>query len=262
MDKRRFEGKSVIITGGGGDIGLATAKYLAQEGARVALVDIQRLDEAREAVAHFGGPVYTYRCDVTDYLAVTEMVTSAVKDLGRIDLLFNNAGIQGEFAKVHTYPVEDFATVIQVNLIGAFHVLRAVSAHMVEHGGGAIVNTASMAGVAGPVNMAAYGASKAAIIGLTWTAAKDLAPYGVRVNAISPGFMGPGFMWDRQVDLQAAADSQYYDRDREVVARQMVGEVPMRRYGAIEEIPPTVAYLLSDESSYSTGINIKLSGGI
>lgn len=262
MGKRRFENKSVLITGGGGDIGLATAKYLAEEGARIALVDIQKLDEAARVLSDLNATVYTYQCDVTDYDAVTRMVESAVKDLGRIDFLFNNAGIQGEFAKIHTYPPDDFAKVIQVNLIGAFHVLRAVSAHMVEQGGGAIVNTASMAGVAGPVNMAAYGASKAAIIGLTWTAAKDLAPYKVRVNAISPGFMGPGFMWDRQVDLQAAADSQYYDSDREVVARQMVDEVPMRRYGAIEEIPPTVAYLLSDESSYSTGINIKLSGGI
>jgi NAD(P)-dependent dehydrogenase (short-subunit alcohol dehydrogenase family) len=262
MEKRRFEGKSIIITGGGGDIGLATAKYLAGEGARIALVDIQKLEEAARIVAGLGATVRTYRCDVTDYEAVTATVAAAIKDFGRIDLLFNNAGIQGEFSKIHTYPVDDFTKVISVNLIGAFHVLRAVSAHMVELGGGAIVNTASMAGVAGPVNMAAYGASKAAIIGLTWTAAKDLAPYGIRVNAISPGFMGPGFMWDRQVDLQAAADSQYYDRDRNVVARQMIGEVPMRRYGAIEEIPPTVAYLLSDDSSFSTGINIKLSGGI
>lgn len=110
--------------------------------------------------------------------------------------------------------------------------------------------------------MAAYGASKFALVGLTQTAAKDLAPYNIRVNAISPGYMGPGFMWDRQVDLQAAANSQYYDKDRNVVAKQMVGEVPLRRYGSIEEIPGTVAYLMSDDSSFTTGENIKISGGI
>ena len=97
---------------------------------------------------------------------------------------------------------------------------------------------------------------------MTQTAAKDLAPFGIRVNSISPGFMGPGFMWDRQVDLQAAAGSQYYDRDRNIVAQQMINTVPMRRYGGIEEIPGTVAYLMSDDSSYVTGVNIKISGGI
>ncbi|NCC14606.1 MAG: SDR family oxidoreductase, partial [Spirochaetia bacterium] len=112
------------------------------------------------------------------------------------------------------------------------------------------------------VNMAAYGASKFAMIGLTQTAAKDLAPFGIRVNSISPGFMGPGFMWDRQVDLQASVGSQYYDSDRSVVVKQMIGAVPLRRYGLIEEIPPTVMYLMSDDSSYITGVNIKLSGGI
>jgi len=152
--------------------------------------------------------------------------------------------------------------VIQVNLIGAFHVLRVVSSHMVERKRGVIVNTASMAGVDGPVNMAAYGASKFAMIGLTQTAARDLAPFHIRVNAISPGFMGPGFMWDRQVDLQAAVGSQYYDSDRDVVVKQMISAVPMRRYGHITEIPGTVAYLMSDDASYVTGVNIKLSGGI
>jgi NAD(P)-dependent dehydrogenase (short-subunit alcohol dehydrogenase family) len=262
MDRKRFDGACVIITGGAGDIGLATARYLADEGAHIALIDVKGLDEAANSLKEIGAVVRTYSCDVTDYSAVEKTVERIATEFGRIDHLFNNAGVQGEFAKVHLYPVDDFAKVIEINLVGLFHVLKAVSLYMADHGGGSIVNTASMAGVAGPVNMAAYGASKAAIIGLTKTAAKDLAPYKIRVNAISPGFMGPGFMWDRQVDLQAAAASQYYDADRNVVAQQMINEVPQRRYGAIEEIPPTVAFLLSEESSYSTGINIRLSGGI
>jgi len=259
---KRFVGKTILVTGGAGDIGLATAKSFASEGANIALVDIKGMDRAVEQLQPFGTKVMGFSCDVTSFDSVEKTVSDVVGEFGSIDLLFNNAGIQGEFEMLHRYPVEDFHRVIEVNLIGAFHVLRAVSAHMGERGGGVIVNTASMAGVDGPVNMAAYGASKFAIIGLTQTAAKDLAPFGIRVNSISPGFMGPGFMWDRQVDLQAAVGSHYYDSDRSIVAKQMIGAVPLRRYGLIEEIPPTVMYLMSDDSSYITGVNIKLSGGI
>jgi NAD(P)-dependent dehydrogenase (short-subunit alcohol dehydrogenase family) len=119
-----------------------------------------------------------------------------------------------------------------------------------------------MAGVDGPPNMAAYGVSKFGIIGLTQTAAKDLAPYNIRVNAISPAFMGPGFMWDRQVKLQAEANSQYFSSDPDTVAQQMIGSVPMRRYGNINEIPGTVVFLMSEDASYITGVNVPISGGI
>lgn len=260
--EKRFENKSIMITGGAGDIGFATAMRFASEGAKIALVDVKDMTDAVRQITNAGAKVRAYRCDVTDFSDVERTVDSIIADFGGIDLLFNNAGIQGAFQQLHRYPVDDFAKVIEVNLIGAFHVLRAVSAHMVENKGGAIVNTASMAGVDGPVNMAAYGASKFAMIGLTQTAAKDLAPFHIRVNSISPGFMGPGFMWDRQVDLQAAVGSQYFDSDRNVVVKQMISAVPMRRYGDIAEIPGTVAYLMSDDASYVTGVNIKLSGGI
>lgn len=262
METKKFSGKSIVVTGGAGDIGLATAVRFGNEGADVALIDVKEMATAKAKVQQTGATVRTYTCDVTDYAQVERTVASIALDFGGIDMLFNNAGIQGQFKQLHTYPVDDFAQVININLIGAFHVLRAVAIHMVAQKSGTIVNTASMAGVDGPVNMVAYGASKFAMIGMTQTAAKDLAPYGIRVNSISPGFMGPGFMWDRQVDLQAAVGSQYYDTDRNVVAKQMIGAVPLRRYGNIEEIPGTVAYLMSGDSSYVTGVNIKLSGGI
>ena len=262
MEKKQFSNKTIIVTGGAGDIGLTTAVRFGQEGANVALIDIKDMASAAFTVAKTGARVTTYTCDVTNYKEVEQTIAEIAKDFNHIDMLFNNAGVQGQFKQIHTYPVDDFAQVIQINLIGAFHVLRAVSAYMVDHGGGNIVNTASMAGVDGPVNMVAYGASKFAMIGMTQTAAKDLAPFNIRVNSISPGFMGPGFMWDRQVDLQAAVGSQYYDVDREMVAQQMINAVPMRRYGLMEEIPGTVVYLMSDDSSYVTGVNIKLSGGI
>ncbi len=262
MDKNRFADKVCVVTGGAGEIGISTAIRLAKEGADIALVDLKEMDSAVKRVKETGVRCKSYTCNVAAYDEVEECVKAIQKDFTKIDMLFNNAGIQGAFSQIHTYPVEDFHNVITVNLLGAFHVLRAVSAIMVEQKGGVIVNTASMAGVGGPVNMGAYGASKFALVGLTQTAAKDLAPYNIRVNAISPGYMGPGFMWDRQVDLQAAANSQYYDKDRNVVAKQMVGEVPMRRYGSIDEIPGTVSYLMSEDSSFITGENIKISGGI
>jgi NAD(P)-dependent dehydrogenase (short-subunit alcohol dehydrogenase family) len=127
--------------------------------------------------------------------------------------------------------------------------------------GGAIVNIASMAGVSGAPNMPAYSASKAAVIGLTKAAAKDLAPQGIRVNAVSPAFIGPGRMWETQVERQAAAGSQYYATDPDTVAEQMIGMVPMRRFGSVHEVASVVAFLLSDDASYVTGVNIEVSGG-
>jgi NAD(P)-dependent dehydrogenase (short-subunit alcohol dehydrogenase family) len=119
-----------------------------------------------------------------------------------------------------------------------------------------------MAGVEGAANMPAYSASKGAVMSLTRAASKDLAPLRIRVNAISPAFIGPGRMWDRQVALQAQAASQYYSTDPGVVAQEMVAMVPMRRMGSVEEVAATVMWLLSDESSYLTGQNIVISGGI
>lgn len=260
----RFQGQTAIITGGGGEIGLATAKRLASEGAAIALLDQdpEKLESALAQLIEAGATAESFICDVTDIAAVEQALSAVIERFTSIEILFNNAGYQGAFSLVHQYPTGEFDKVIQVNVIGAFHVLKVVSAHMAERGYGRIVNTASMAGVQGPPNMAAYGASKFAVVGLTETAAKDLAPHGIRVNAISPAFIGPGFMWDRQVQLQAEAGSQYFSSDSEIVAQQMIDSVPMRRYGGVDEIPGTVSYLLSDDASYVTGINVPISGGI
>ncbi|MCW4590704.1 SDR family oxidoreductase [Gluconacetobacter entanii] len=260
----KFSGKVALLTGAGGNIGLACAHRLARSGAAVALLDMnaQALQAAEKAVAAHGVKARSYVCDVTDIAAVRDTVAAVVAEFGAIDFLFNNAGYQGAFAPVQEYPEDDFARVMDINVRGAFHVLRTVSQHMVARRFGRIVNTASMAGVQGPPNMAAYGASKFAIIGLTEVASKDLAPYNIRVNAISPAFMGPGMMWDRQVELQAKVGSQYFSTDPKEVAKQMIGSVPMRRYGNIEEIPGVVEFLLGEDSSYMTGVNLPIAGGI
>jgi NAD(P)-dependent dehydrogenase (short-subunit alcohol dehydrogenase family) len=141
-------------------------------------------------------------------------------------------------------------------------VLSTVSAAMITAGlTGSIVSTASMAGITGAPNMSAYSASKAAIVGLTKSAAKDLAPAGIRVNAVSPAFIAPGRMWEKQVASQAATPSPYYADDPSEVARQMIRMVPLGRYGSTDEVARVVAFLLSDDASYITGINVEVAGG-
>lgn len=259
-----FAGKVTVVTGGAGDIGLATAKYLGERGAYIALLDIDedKLKKAQTQLQSSNIKTLAVRCDITDPEQVKNALDQIVAGLGSVDLLFNNVGYQGDFAPTHQYSLDDFQRVMNINVNGAFTVLRIFSEHMASHGGGAVVNTASMAAVGGPPNMIAYATSKAALLGMTQTAAKDLAPHNIRVNAISPAYIGPGFMWTRQIELQAAAGSQYFDQDPTVVEQQMIGSIPMRRCGETDEIPSTVAFLLSDQSSYITGINVPIAGGI
>lgn len=259
-----FHGKTIVITGAAGDIGLATAHYLGQLGARIGLLDLEpeKTQAAAATLTQQGITNAYFIADVTNPEQVKNAIDHFSHTLGPIHGLFNNAGYQGHFSPTHTYPLDDFNKVMHINVTGAFTVMSVIAQHMITHEGGAIVNTASMAAVGGPPNMIAYATSKAALIGMTQTASKDLAPYQIRVNAISPAYMGPGFMWTRQVELQAAAGSQYFDACPDKVAEQMIQSIPMRRYGHINEIVGAVAFLLSDTSSYITGVNLPISGGI
>ena len=245
---------TVLVTGAAGDIGTAIAEVLAQRGHALVLADHPDAGARLEELARGLGAEYV-TFDVTDEVAVT----AAVQGLGALGGLVNNAGYQGVFMPVDRYPLEDARRVIEVNVLGVLNVLAAVSRVMVD--GGSVVNIASMAGVSGAPNMPAYSASKAAVIGLTQAVAKDLAPKGIRVNAVSPAFIGPGRMWDAQVERQAAAGSQYYAADPDEVAAQMIGMVPLRRYGSAHEVATVVAFLLSDDASYVTGVNVEVSGG-
>ncbi|MEP6812441.1 MAG: SDR family NAD(P)-dependent oxidoreductase [Actinomycetota bacterium] len=250
---------TVIITGAAGDIGTAIAEVLAQRGHRLALADHPdaraRLDETVALCRGLGAEAHGVTFDVTDERAVT----AAVEELGPLGGLVNNAGYQGVFAPLPGYPLDDARRVLEVNVLGVLTVLAVAARAMVS--GGAVVNIASMAGVSGAPNMPAYSASKAAVIGLTKAAAKDLAPAGIRVNAVSPAFVGPGRMWETQVAGQAAVGSQYYATDPDGVAAQMIGMVPLRRYGSVHEVATVVAFLLSDDASYVNGVNVEVSGG-
>jgi 2-dehydro-3-deoxy-L-rhamnonate dehydrogenase (NAD+) len=253
---------TVLVTGAAGDIGTAIAELLARRGHQVALADHPsagaRLTETVEACRRLGAQVKGVTFDVTDEAAVAE----AVEELSSLGGVVNNAGYQGVFAAVDGYPLDDARRVLEVNVLGVMTVLAAASRAMIAAGdGGALVNIASMAGVSGAPNMPAYSASKAAVIGLTKAAAKDLAPAGIRVNAVSPAFVGPGRMWEAQVAGQAAARTQYYETDPDAVATQMIDMIPMRRYGSVQEVATVVAFLLSDDASYVTGMNVEVSGG-
>jgi NAD(P)-dependent dehydrogenase (short-subunit alcohol dehydrogenase family) len=255
-----------LVTGAAGDIGRAAARHLAHRGWSLALVDhpnmLGALDDTREQCAALGAPAWSDAFDVTDAAGVERSLDACCAELGVPTALFNNAGWQGTFERVDRYPHHDARRVFEVNVLGAFTVLSAVSAAMVGAGvPGSIVSSASMAGLTGAPNMSAYSASKAAIIGLTKSAAKDLAPFGIRVNAVSPAFIGPGRMWENQVVSQAAAPSPYYADDPSEVAHQMISMVPLGRYGSTDEVARVVAFLFSDDASYLTGINIEISGG-
>eukprot|EP00928_Gymnodinium_smaydae_P042667 TRINITY_DN2869_c0_g1_i1.p1 TRINITY_DN2869_c0_g1~~TRINITY_DN2869_c0_g1_i1.p1 ORF type:complete len:293 (+),score=38.80 TRINITY_DN2869_c0_g1_i1:60-938(+) len=267
----RFEGKVAVITGAAGNFGSVCARMMAAEGAKLALVDLLegKLSSVVEEIKSvYGVAVESYAVDVTKEDSVEKMVQGVKAKFGRIDCLFNNAGYQGLFAPVDSYSFEDFDKVMKINVAGVFAVLKHVSKVMVEQKDGAIVNTASCAGLGCPTAMPAYGSSKAAVCHLTKIAALDLAPNNVRVNSISPAFIGPdnGYMWKRQVELQAAANPTnapefYYSNDPAKVEKQMLDSVPLRRLGTPEEVIQTVMFLLSNESSYITGTDINISGG-
>ena len=256
-----------LVTGAGGNIGRAVSVELARRGARLVLADqssavggLSATADACREIAHDG-----YTEIVTFDVRSADEVARALDDVegrhGPPQLIVNNAGYQGHFANVVDYDLDDLRTVLEINVVGVFTILQA-SARLLQTAGlgGSIVNVASMAAHGAP-NMPAYSASKGAVVSLTRAAAKDLAPSSIRVNSVSPGFIGPGVMWDRQVSLQAETPSPYYADDDDAVAEQMIAQVPLRRYGTVEEVATVVAFLLSDASSYMTGSDLEIAGG-
>lgn len=261
----RFAGKVVVVTGGAGDFGRAGATAFKREGANVVLLDAaaKQLQFAETALKQVPGPEeFVVVCDISSQAQVEAAVESIERKFGRITHLWNNAGYQGHVKPTLEYSVEDFQKVQDINVVGAFRVLQCVAKSMQKTGGGVIVNTASVAGLRGTPAMPAYVASKAAIQALTMSVAKDLAPFNIRVNAVSPALIGPGFMWDRQNQLHAESGSPYFSRDPGMVAQNKIGGVPMKRLGSIDEVVKAVVFLMSEESSYCTGTNLIVDGGL
>jgi 3alpha(or 20beta)-hydroxysteroid dehydrogenase len=238
-----FEGQVAVITGAANGFGLAVAERLGSEGARLVLVD-RDVDALNAAAAKLSGlPVVA---DVSVESEVDGYVAAAVEAHGRIDLFFNNAGIEGRMAPMTELSVADFDRVWAVNGRGVFMGLRAVLAVMKSQGSGVIVNTASMAAIKGAATFSPYIASKHAVLGLTKSAALEGAPYGIRVNCVAPG----------HIDTRMARDltAQIDPSDPEGVYRAVSETVPLgKRYGTAAEVANVVAWLLSSESEYVSG---------
>jgi NAD(P)-dependent dehydrogenase (short-subunit alcohol dehydrogenase family) len=251
----RFEGRVVIVTGAAGGIGRATAGRLAREGARIVAVDLKdALDEGVAGLEATGAEVLGVAADVTRAAEVEGYVAAAERHFGGVDALFNNAGIEGAVAPIDAYPDEIFDGVLAVNVRGVFLGMKHVIPALRRRGGGAVVNTASIAGLIGEAAIPAYVASKHAVIGLTKCAAQAYGPEGIRVNAICPAMIETRMMRSLETGVAPA--------DPEAVKREFAARVPMGRYGTPEEVADLVSFLLSDEARFVNGSAYTLDGGM
>lgn len=240
--------QTAIVTGAATGIGEAIARRLAQAGASVAVADVDGDGAKRVACGineSFGHGSVPITVDITDAASVERAVAATLTQTGRIDILVNNAGIAGRAAPLWEETFDEWRRVFAVNIDGVFHCSRAVLPHMRERRYGRIVNIASIAGKEGNPRMAAYSASKAAVIGLTKSLAKEVATEGICVNAVTPAVVRTKIL-----DQLTAAQVEY-----------MVEKIPMRRTGTPEEIAAVVHFLASAECSFVTGQCYDVSGG-
>jgi 2-dehydro-3-deoxy-L-rhamnonate dehydrogenase (NAD+) len=246
MNAIDLEDRIAIVTGGARGIGFAIAQRMLKSGAKVVLWDT---DKAAMDVATLSlqasGPVYVDTVDVTDETSVGNAAASHMRVFGEIDILVNNAGITGGNAPLWELAPDVWRRVIDVNLVGPYLTCRALAPHMMAAGYGRIVNIASIAGKEGNPNASHYSASKAGLIALTKSLAKELATKGVLVNCITP----------------AAAKTEMFAQMTQQHIDYMLSKIPMNRFVAVDEIAAMVAWLASEECSFSTGAVFDISGG-
>jgi 3-oxoacyl-[acyl-carrier protein] reductase len=236
-----------VVTGGARGIGKAVASRLAKEGASVVIVDIDS-DAARETAAGLKSELtksVAYGCDVSQFDEVSEVVDKVIAEFGRLDILVNNAGITRDNLLMRMKP-EDWDLVIRINLKGAFNFIHCACRQMFKQRSGKIVNMASVVGLMGNAGQANYAASKAGLIGLTKSAAKEFASRGIRVNAVAPGFI----------------ETEMTARLAEEVKKSWLDMIPLGRAGSIEDVASAVLFLVGPDSQYVTGQVLQVDGGM
>jgi 3-oxoacyl-[acyl-carrier protein] reductase len=246
MSERYRQDSAAAVTGGARGIGFAVAERLARAGVRVALWDLDRAraeSSAKELAA--AGKVIAVAVDITDEAAVARALAETTEQIGKLDIFVNNAGIAGASKTLWDYTPEEWRQVFRINVDGMYLCCRAVVPQMIERGYGRIVNVASIAGKEGNPNAAAYSASKAAVMGLTKSLAKELATKGVIVNSVTP----------------AAVKTEIFQQISQAHIDYMLSKIPMGRFGKVEEMAAMICWLASEDCSFTTGAVFDLSGG-
>ena len=241
-----LNGKTALVTGASRGIGRAIALRLAEDGANVAVIYAGSADKAKavvDEITALGVNAKAYRCNVADSAAVNETVKAVTNDLGKIDILVNNAGITRDGLMLRMKD-EDFDAVLDTNLKGAFNMIRACYSGFIRKKSGRIINISSVSGIMGNAGQANYSASKAGVIGLTKSVARELASRGITCNAVAPGFI--------QTDMTENLGDN----------NPLLNSIPLGRMGKPEDIAAAVAFLASDSAAYITGEVLKVDGGL